>query len=349
MSLFQSQRQKEIFEAVVRDYIRTGEPVGSKNLASRFDLSLSPASIRKVLAELESLGLLSQAHASAGRAPTEQGFKAYVDHIVKADSLSPGAREAIDGALAAQEAGEAPLFGLLTRLLTEITSQVGLVMAPSRDKLWLKRVYFVRLGHMQVLAVLITENGVIQNRLLRPTEDYSQDELNEVNVYLEDLEPPYALDEIKTRLIEAMGREKSQFEEIFQRVLNLAAEAQQAMTGENEPESDIYVDDEGRGRLMDHPDFKDVQAMRALFRAFENKRRLIELLNEVTGGGRVRVVLGPSGQGADGLALVASPYSGGLHGSGALGVIGPRRLNYSEIVPVVDYAARVVSSLLSRQ
>jgi heat-inducible transcriptional repressor len=145
-----------------------------------------------------------------------------------------------------------------------------------------------------------------------------------------------------------MGRERSQFEEIFQRVFQLASQAQLALDEPGEKDGDFFIDDEGRGRLLEHPDFKDVEAMRAIFRAFENKRRLIELLNEVTGGGRVRVVFGPSGEGADGLALVASPYSGGLYGAGALGILGPRRLNYSEIVPVVDYAARVVSSFFAK-
>jgi heat-inducible transcriptional repressor len=349
MSQFQNTRQKEIFEAVVRDFIRTGEPIGSKNLAARCALSLSPASIRKVLAELETLGLLRQAHTSAGRAPTERGLRIYVDQILKVEDLPSEARLAIDRALGGRDGGEASIFSLLTRILTELTSQVGLIMAPSHDKLWLRRLYFVRLGLTQILAVLITENGVIQNRILAPLEDFSQSELNEVNVYLEELEAPYTLDEIKAGLISAMGLARNQFEEIFLRVFKLASFAQEAVRDNQSPEGDIYIDDEGRGRLIEHPDFKDVEAMRALFRTFENKRRLMELLNEVTGGGRVKVVIGPSGQEAAGLALVASPYSSGRDGGGALGIIGPRRLNYSEIIPVVEYAARVVSGLLNNK
>jgi heat-inducible transcriptional repressor len=345
MEQFQNLRQIEIFEAVVRDYIRTGQPVGSKNLADRYALKLSPASIRKVMSELEGLGLLSQSHSSAGRSPTEQGFKVYVDHILKVDCLHQGIRGAIDRALTSPEGEDGTLFSFLTRLLTELTSHVGLIMAPRSEQLWLKRIYFVRLGPGQVLAVLISENGVIQNKVLAPAEDYRQDELNEVNVYLEEFESPFTLEEIKTKLLTAMGLEKNRFEEIFQRILNLADQAQAALDNLPQPQGDFYMDDEGRGRLFEHPDFKDVEAMRALFRAFDNKRRLIELLNEVTGSNQVRVVIGPSGQGADGLALVASPYYGGSSGSGALGILGPRRLNYSEIVPVVDYAARAVSAL----
>jgi heat-inducible transcriptional repressor len=346
MAEFESRRQKEIFEAVVRDYIRTGEPVGSKTLADRYGLRLSSASIRKVLAELETLGLVSQAHASAGRAPTEAGLRLYVDNILDAPGLGSGTREVIDRALGARDDEAANIFGLLTRLLSELTSHMGLVMAPLRERLRLKRIWFVRLGPSRVLAVLVTENGIIQNRLVSPPADYTQDELNEVNAVLEDVEAPYTLQTVKTRLIEAMGRERSRFDELLSRVLTLADRAQSALEAEA-GEGDIYMDERSRGRLADHPDFKDVEAMRGLFRAFENKRRLVELLNEVTGAGRVQVVFDPAGSDG-GLALVASPYDGGLNGPGALGVLGPRRLDYAEIVPVVDYAARVVSGLLSK-
>ena len=327
-------------------FSRISAAVGSKTLADRYGLRLSPASIRKVLAELETLGLVRQAHASAGRAPTEAGLKLYVDDILALEGAAAGARAAIDRAGIAQEGEEANVFSLLTRVLSELTNHMWLVMAPSRDKLWLKRIWFVRIGPGRVLAVLVTENGVIQNRLLSPPADYTQDELNEVNACLEDVPSPYTLETVKTKLFTAMGLEKTRFDELHQRVLALAERTQMAIEAES-GESDIYIDDQSRGRLVDHPDFKDVEAMRALFRAFENKRRLIELLNEVTDGGRVQVVFDPAG--ADGgLALVASPYSGGLHGPGALGVLGPRRLNYAEIVPVVDYAARVVSGLFSK-
>jgi heat-inducible transcriptional repressor len=298
------------------------------------------------MAELETLGLLSQAHASAGRAPTEAGLKLYVNEIMRASGPLPRTREAIDRALAAQEGEAVDVFNLLTRLLSELTNHMGLVMPPSRDKLWLKRVWFARLGPGRVLAVLVTENGVIQNRLLSPQADYTQDELNEVNACIEQVPSPYTLEAVKTRLLSAMGKEKSSFDELYQRAVALADKAQGAIEAEA-GEGDIYMDEESRSRLADHPDFKDVDAMRALFRAFESKRRLIELLNEVTDGGRVQVVFDPAG--ADGgLALVASPYDGGLNGPGALGVLGPRRLNYAEIVPVVDYAARVLSGIFSK-
>ncbi|MDR2387559.1 MAG: heat-inducible transcriptional repressor HrcA [Deltaproteobacteria bacterium] len=345
---FQSQRQRDIFEAVVRDFIRTGQPVASGNLAILYHLKLSPASIRKVLAELEGLGLLSQAHPSAGRAPTERGFKVYVEEILKIDVIHPGIRSAIDRALSGPDAESGPHFKFLARLLTELTNHVGFVLAPKDVSLRLKKIHFFRLARAQVLTVLVSEHGVIQNKILSPPQDYSQEELNQVNVYLEDFRPPFTLEQIKSKLIEAMGVEKNRFEEIFQRVLTLASQTQAAVENVPKTDSDFYLDDEGQAALFENPDFQDLETMRSLFWAFTNKKRLIELLNEITGDNRLKVVFGPSGREADGLALVASPYSAGQGAAGALGILGPRRLNYSEIVPMVDYAAQALASLFSK-
>ncbi|MDR2422050.1 MAG: heat-inducible transcriptional repressor HrcA [Deltaproteobacteria bacterium] len=338
-----TERQRQILAALVEEYIRTGEPVASANLARLRSLSLSPASVRKVMVELEALGLLRQPHASAGRTPTEEGFRVYVDDLLDKVFLPERTRSLIQERLAGGGSAE-PIFSLCSKVLSSLTSQMGLIVAPEAESLWLRRLHFVRLGRREVLAVLVTENGLIHNRLLSPAEDYDQSQLNEANVFLEEFKPPFTLEEIRDRGLSAMGQERHEFERLFQRVIALAAEAS---SKEEAGERDIYLDDEGRGRLLEHPDFAEAEAMRALFLAFENKRRLVELLDQITGAGRVQVVFGPSGQKADALALVASPYYSGDRRAGALGVIGPRRLNYAEIVPVVDYAARVVSGLFN--
>jgi heat-inducible transcriptional repressor len=342
-----SDREKAIFKAVVLDYIRTGEPVASGNLAEKYSLNLSPASIRKVLHELEERGLLMQTYSSAGRTPTEEGFRVYADSLLEVEHLTPALQARIREGLAGSTSDSESLFAMCSRVLSNFTSFMGVVMAPTLSSMALKKLYFVRLEKSQVLAVLITNNGIIQNRLLSPPLDFSQEELNEVNAFLEEISPPFTLAEIKERLINEMGENRQEFEAIFKRAFMLASSTREA--GEGEDERFVFMDGEGRMRLMGHPDFRDAEAMRTLFRAFENRRRLVDLLNDVTGGGRVRVVIGPSGEGEDGLALVASPYFTGGERGGALGVLGPRRLNYSEIVPVVDYAARVLSGLLGNK
>jgi heat-inducible transcriptional repressor len=346
MAELKTARQRRILAALVEEYIRTGEPVASASLARLGSLSLSPASVRKVLAELEELGLLCQAHTSAGRTPTEAGFRRYVDDLLEVVFLPERLQNLIDEQLAGQPSAAA-VFGLCSKVLTNLTSHMGLVLAPGSEGLWLKRIHFVRMGKSEVLAVMVTENSLVHSRLLTPAEDYSQDQLNEVNNYLEEMKAPFTLDEVRRKGLSAMDREKHEFEKLYQRVLILAEEARS-----QEPANggrSLFMDDEGRGLILANPDMDAAEALRALFLAFENKRRLVDLLDEITGSGRVQVVFGPSGEKADSLALVASPYFSGDLGSGALGVIGPRRLNYSEIVPVVDYAARVVSSLFNNK
>jgi heat-inducible transcriptional repressor len=342
-----TERQKKIFEAVLLDFIRTGEPVSSGALAERFRLDLSPSSIRKVLHELESMGLLTQTHSSAGRTPTEEGFKLYAEDILETRKLPMKVREKIKNQIATADFTTNSLFSFCSRMLSSLTSQMGVVMAPELAALGLKKLFFLRLGANQVLAVIITQNGIVQNRFLNPPVDFSQEELNQVNVFLEGMPSPFTLEAIKCELISEMGQNQNDFERIFQRALLLASETSEQKDG-NPEEREIFMDEEGRIRLLEHPDFKDAEAMRALFRAFENKRLWVGLLNEITGGRRVRVVISPSGEDPDGLALVASPFYTQGEKAGALGVLGPRRLNYSEIVPVVEYAALVLSGALGK-
>jgi heat-inducible transcriptional repressor len=318
-------------------------------LAERYSFELSPASIRKVLHELEELGLLRQAHASAGRTPTEEGFRVYADDILEVKKLPASMRAQIKKELTSTDFSPEKLFTICSKVLSNLTSHMGVVMAPGLSSLGLKKLYFVRISTCQILSVLMTQNGIIQNKLITTAEDFSQEALNEVNFFLEeDIKAPFTLDEIRAQLLRDMGENRTEFEKIFRRAFILASEIRESDSPYPDESRDIYMDEEGGLRLIEHPDFKDAEAMRGLFRTFENKRRLVDLLNEITGAGKVRVVIGPSGDESDGLTLVASPYLSGNAKGGALGILGPRRLNYSEIVPVVDYAAQVLSGLFSK-
>ncbi|MDR2352967.1 MAG: heat-inducible transcriptional repressor HrcA [Deltaproteobacteria bacterium] len=343
-----TERQEKIFKAVVLDYIRTGEPVASGNLAERYAINLSPASIRKVLHELELYGLLKQSHSSSGRTPTEAGFKVYANDILEVRKLPSAVQALIEKELTGKGVSLESIFMICSRVLSNLTSQMGVVLSPGMGKVGLKKLYFVRLGPNQVIAVIITQNGIIQNQLITPPEDFSQEELNEVNVYLEHREVPFTLEEMGEKLLEDMRENRSEFLRIFQRAFLLTSETRQSSQFEADDSENIFLDEEGRFRLIDHPDLQDALAMRALFKAFLNKKRLMELLNDIRTGNRLRVVISPSGADMDGLALVASPYFTGGEKAGAVGVIGPQRLNYDEVVPVVDYAAQVLSGLFQK-
>lgn len=341
-----SSRARTILELVVRDYIQTAEPVGSEALVKRHRLALSSATVRKVLAELEDLGLLAQPHTSAGRAPTEEGLKTYVGEILAIGRLSDEMRALIDRQLAGGQPKTEAVLSLCSKVLSNITRHMGVAAAPTLERLPLKQLYFIRLGVKETLAVLVGENGMMRNKVLATSEDNSQDLLNQVNRYLADACAGLSLDEIRLKILEDMGAEKKAFDALYSRALELALASGRPQDDGSDGDRAIYV--EGRGNLLAQPEFAEIEAMRALFTAFEDKRRILGLLNEVTDSGQMRIVIGREAAAAalSGLALVASPYTRGDRTVGALGIIGPQRLNYSAVVPVVDYAARVVSEIL---
>ena len=344
-----SPRLKQILELVVRDYIRTAEPVGSEALVKRHQLHLSSATVRKVLAELEEMGLLAQPHTSAGRTPTEAGLKTYVGEILAVERLSDEMRAMINRQLAGGQPRAEAVLSLCSKVLSNITRHMGVVAAPATERMPLKQLYFVRLGAKEALAVMVGENGFMRNRVLATSEDYSQDELNQVNSYLAETCVNLTIDEIRQKILEGMGAEKKAFDALYARALALAEASVEPETDDDAGEQPIYL--EGRGNLLEYPEFAEAEALRALFTAFEDKRRILSLLNEVAETGRVRIVIGREAAEAalSGLALVASPYTRGDRSVGALGIIGPQRLNYSEVVPVVDYAARLVSEILENE
>jgi len=331
-------------ELVVRDYIKTAEPVASEALVKRHGLNLSSATVRKVLSQLEEMGLLAQPHTSSGRTPTEAGLQTYLREILAVGQLSEANRALIDRELAGGPPQAEAVCALCSKVLSNITRHMGVVSGPSLDLEPLKNLYFVRLGPAEVLAVMVGAGGLVRNKVLTGQEDLSQDELNQVNRYLAEEAPGLTLDEIRLKILKAMGDEKRAFDRLYERAFRLAQASAGAESGR--ADRDIFM--EGRRNLLEYPEFSETEAMRTLFTAFEDKRRLMNLLNEVTKSGQVRIVLGREAAAAalSGLALVASPYTRGDRTLGALGIIGPQRLDYSEVVPVVDYAARVVSGIL---
>ena len=341
-----TERAQAVLELVVRDYIKTAEPVGSDMLVKRHGLNLSSATVRKVMAELEEMGLLAQPHTSAGRMPTEKGMKTYVDELLALNRLSDEMRTLIDRQLAGGQPRADTVLSLCSKVLSNITRHMGVVVAPALELMRLKQLYFVRLGVKEVLAIMVGENGLMRNKVVAASEDYSQSELNQVNSYLSDVCAHLTLNEVRLKILQSMGEEKKAFDALYARALELASASGIDEAEEVTVDQPIYL--EGRGNLLEHPEFAETEAMKALFTAFEDKRRIMGLLNEVAESGQVRIVIGQEAAAAalEGLALVASPYTSGDRTVGALGIIGPQRLDYSKVVPVVNYAAEVVSEIL---
>jgi heat-inducible transcriptional repressor len=337
-----SERDQRVLEAVISDYIQSGEPVGSRTISKRYGLKVSSATIRNVMADLEELGLLYQPHTSAGRFPTERGLRLYLDSIMRLKELASGERALIRQAYERTAGDITETLRQTCRVLSRFCRQVGVALWPRLTPTRLKHLELIRLRPGQILAIVITRSGLVQHNLLAWEEDVSQDELDKYSRYLNDLLRDLPLAEVRKRILVEMKNEKALFDQLFARALEIS---QQAFPHSRQ-DSEVYI--EGQINLLDNPEFADVERMRHVLTAFEDKSRIIRFLDMTFDSTRsFQIILGPESELEDlhQISLISSPYRRGDALMGVLGVIGPLRMDYSRIIPVVEFTAK----LLSRQ
>jgi len=336
-------RDQDVLGAVVTDYIRTGEPVGSRTIAKRYGLKVSSATIRNVMADLEEVGLLLQPHTSAGRIPTEKGFRFYLDSIIQFRKLEKEERALIRSAFQETTSDFKELLRRTSQVLSRFCQQAGVVVWPKLSVTRFKHIEFVRIRSRKILVILISKSGLVHQTTLESDEDISQDELTKYSNYLNELLEDIPLGEVKERILEEMRDEKVLFDQLYSRALEMSQRVFQSSLGN----SDIYI--EGQINLLNNPEFTDVERLRRILEAFEDKTRIIKLLdmtlNLSTG---VKIILGTESelQELHEIGLISSPYRRGTTLLGALGVIGPMRMDYSRIIPVVEFTADILSELL---
>ena len=336
-------RDQQVLEAVISDYIRSGEPVGSRTISKRYGLNVSSATIRNVMADLEELGFLYQPHTSAGRIPTEKGFRFYLDSMVRFKSLDRGERTAIRRALEETNTDFGELLRRTSRILSSLCKQAGVVLWPKLTVTRFKHLQFIRIRPHQILVILISKSGLLHNCSLEWDEDIDQYELDKYSRYLNELLEDVPLGQVKQRVLEEMRKEKVLFDELYSRALKIMQQALQTSLDNSE----IYI--EGQINLLNNPEFADVERMRRILEAFEDKSRIVRLLDmtfKLSTG--VRIILGPESnvQELEEISLISSPYCRGDTLLGVLGVIGPLRMDYSRIIPVVEFTAGLLSQLL---
>jgi heat-inducible transcriptional repressor len=339
-----TQRDKNILKIVVQDYINNGEPVGSRTVAKESDLNLSPATIRNVMADLEEMGLLSQPHTSAGRVPTTKGLRIFIDTLLDRQGLSAPELEKIMSTYRDCGADVSQLMRGTCRILSAFSHYTGIVMPPSLQETIFKRIEFIRIKSSHVLVIFVASSGLVQNRVAEMEEDLSQDELDKITHYLNDLLSDLPLREVRQRIVEEMRREKMAYDELLQRVLQLGGEALGARD-----ERDLYI--EGQTNILDEPAFADVERMKELFKAFEEKSLLVKLLDRSMKAQGVQVLFGSECgvAGIEGCSLITSTYGHPGRFLGILGVIGPMRMNYSRVIPMVDYTAKLLTDILESE
>lgn len=334
-------RMKEVLRIVIEDYILTAEPVGSMAISRKSALRLSPASIRNIMADLEETGLLYQPHTSAGRVPTEKGFRFYVDSILDLHELSSEEKREIRFRYSVSQSEWKDLFREASRVLSSFSNCLGVVWAPRLSELVLQHIEFVKLKQHLVLAIFVSTTGIVQNRIIQMDEDLSQSELDHLSDGLNEHLTGLTLQQVREKLFDRMRLEKHSYDRLFRQAIKLGGKAFSTFD-----ESDVFI--EGRTNILSEPEFWNRSTMTDLFRAFEEKATMVKLLDKCLSPRGVRISIGSESQVQEmgGCSLVTSTY--GCEGRiwGALGVIGPRRMNYSRIVPLVDYSAKLLSEML---
>jgi heat-inducible transcriptional repressor len=335
-------RAREILRAIVSTHLTTGEPVGSRTLSRLTHEGLSPATIRNVMADLEDMGFLEQPHTSAGRIPTERGYRLYVDSMLQAQPLPSGDERAIREGLL----GPDDLPARLERaslLLSRLSRHLAIVIAPSLSQVILRHVEFVALEGRRVLAIFVSHTGALQSRLLQTGEDLAQEDLTRMGNFLSSVLAGRTLPEVRNELLRRMSEEKAQYDQLLQRALELGARTFEDSAG---APAGVYV--EGAANLLARAGANDLEGMRSLFRAFEDKHHIITLLNQCLEGQGVRVLIGSESGAPEmrGMSLVAAQYGGASAVRGALGVVGPLRMEYGRAISLVDCIARAFTEML---
>lgn len=341
------QRARDIFRQIVETYLDRGEPVGSRSISRALPVSLSPASVRNVMSDLEQLGLIYSPHTSAGRIPTEIGLRFFIDALLEIGDLSASERRRIEAEIKAREPGRSidDLLAEASRSLSGLSRGAGVVLAGKTD-LRLKHVEFVRLEPARALVVLVGEDGSVENRLIDIDAGTTPSALVEASNYLNHALRGHTLSEAKSELETHRAEVQAELDQLTARLVD-AGLATWAKASSGRPESLIV---RGRSNLLeDVSAAEDLERIRMLFDDLETQRELISLLANAESGEGVRIFVGSESKlfSLSGSSLVVSPFHDEEQRIvGALGVIGPTRLNYARVVPMVDYTAKLVSRLI---
>lgn len=338
-----SQRSRQILEAIVEDYIATAEPVGSNAVARRHALPLSSATIRNVMASLEELGLLASPHTSAGRIPTDKGFRLYVDSLVGLRTITHTEKKQILKRCRETGGNLTDLLREASRTLSSLSSYTGIVVAPRFTTGMFRQIEFIKLGPRRILAILVTCSGAVQNRIVEVDQEFSTEDLVRMSNYLNSTLEGLSISQLHEKILHEMEQEKSRYDQLMLKALSLSKQALP------EEQDEVYI--AGQSRIFEQPEFNDVSKMREIFQAFEEKGRLIKLLSSCMQAQGVQIFIGSETPLKEiaGMSLITSTYMSGANTIGLMGVIGPTRMGYSSVIPIVDYTAQLVSRLLTER
>lgn len=367
MSVFDSNQKSEkkshvpdsrgqvILSAIINEHFVTGEPIGSKIIAEKFERAagLSSATIRNVMSELEDFGLLEQPHTSAGRVPTDKGYRFFVDNLLGVLSLSNEDLRMINEELGLSESNSPDrLMEKTSHLLSALSNNVGIVVSPSLAKDRLQHIEFVNLSEKRILVVLVSAPNIVHNKIIRLKETFTNDELERTARYLNAEFSGKSLAEIRAAILKLMHEETALFDKLLQTAMIICS---QSIESDADNLGDIYVD--GTSNILTKRDFADMERLRQLIRTIEEKSRLVQILTECIARdaslrGTVQVVIGSenSASSLQNCTLITAPYRiGNGEAMGTLSVLGPTRIEYARMISIVSYVAKILEKLVMQE
>jgi heat-inducible transcriptional repressor len=340
-----SERPREVFRHLVEAFLTSGEPVGSRTLSQRLPIALSPASIRNVMADLEAMGLLYAPHTSAGRVPTEKGLRLFVDGLLEIGQLAPDERVQIEARINGTGRGIEDVLTQATTMLSGLSRCAGLLVAAKQDTV-LKHVEFVAVAPGKALVVIVGEDGQVENRLIDTPMGLPVSALSEASNYLSARLRGRTLDSARAEILSELDEERAELDVLTAKIV---AEGLATLAASDSPDKKVLIV-RGTSHLLDSVDAQiDLERVRNLFDDIERKADLIRLLELAKQGDGVRIFIGSENRlfSLSGSSIVAAPYAN-AQGKivGVIGVLGPTRLNYGRIIPMVDHTAKVIGRLL---
>ena len=339
-----SERAQHFLKVLIERYIRDGQPVGSRTLARDAGMDLSPATIRNVMADLEDIGLVRSPHTSAGRVPTSSGYRFFVDFLLTLQPLGDREIQRLRTSISG-EADPKALIESASRALSGVTQMAGLVTVPRRDQLLFRQIEFLRLSPTRVLVILVTSDGEVQNRVIETGIEFSESRLTEAANYLNQNYSGLDLEQMRGRMIEELRDTRSRMDGIMSEALELAGQ----VLGGGATEEDMVVS--GQTNLMGFAELAQMERLRRLFDLFAEKRHILHLLDRSLEAEGVQIFIGDE-SGYEPFAdcsIVTAPYEADGRVMGVLAVVGPSRMAYDRVIPIVDVTSRLLSSLLNQR
>lgn len=337
-------RCQQILQAVVSCHIGMGEPVGSRTLARKYNFRLSPATIRNIMADLEELGYLQHPHTSAGRVPTEKGYRFYVEHLSKMPRQIDKPLAGIEECYRQDFAEITHLLRHTSKILSSTTHYIGVVLAPRLEDMMFKHISFVHLRDNTVLVIFVSCSGLVQQKIIEVSEVYNQNKLDQMANFLNEHCRNIPMYQIRKRLLDMMEQDKRLYDRLYEQALELSQEL-----FDLSEKAKIYID--GQLNVLGQPEFGNMENMKAILGAFEEKGQLIVILDKCLEDGGLQILIGSENQIEEmrDCSFVTTTYNIGDSAIGTLGVIGPTRMEYSSIIPLVEYIAHMVSQRLSKK